>query len=121
MALVAARAAGRTAHLVAGAQLAAADLGRRDIDVLARLAAGIHAHEAAAVGQHVEHTGRDRLVGDLVLHDLRLLLRGGRRAAAPIATPAPSGALERLLGRNLVRLGVGGALRSVVGGALGGV
>ena len=38
MALVAAGAAGGPAHLVAGAQLAAADLGRRDVHVLASLA-----------------------------------------------------------------------------------
>ena len=106
MPLVAPRAPRRAAHLVAGAQLAAADLGGRDVDVAARLPARVDAHEAAAVGEHVEHARGDLLVGDLVLHDLGLLL-GGRRAprSAPAATAR--GPLERLLLGHLVWLVLG--------------
>jgi hypothetical protein len=98
VALVAAWGPHRAAQLVAGAQLAAADLGRRDVDVVARLAGGVEAQEAGAVREHVEHARGDLLVGDLVLHlglllDHVLLALRGRH-------------LERLVRGDLVRLAV---------------
>ena len=119
MPLVAPGPPGRAAQLVAGAQLAAPDLGRRDVHVVARLAGRVHSNEAAAVRQHVQDAGGDLLVGDLVLDDLRLLLTGWRSPpAAPAAAAAPRGLLESLLGRDLVRLVLGRALRSALGSAL---
>jgi len=76
VALVAPRRPHRTGHRVARPQLAAADLRRRDIHVVARLAGGVgvHPHEAAPVWQHVEHAGGGLLLGERLFLDLRLLL-----------------------------------------------
>ncbi len=73
------RRAGRTgtAELVAGAELAAPDLGRGDVHVVAGVHRRVHAHEAAAVGQDVEHAGGDLLLGHRLVHHLGLLLAGG--------------------------------------------
>jgi hypothetical protein len=105
----------RPGDLVARAQLAAADLRRRDVDVVARLARRIDPNEAAAVGEHVEHAGGDLLVRDLVLHDLGLLLARGSGPATP---PAAGPRLERLLGRDLVGLVLGCALGRSLRGVL---
>ncbi len=57
VALVPPRGSHRAAHLVARAQLAAADLGGRDVHVLARMHRRVGAQERAAVRQDVEHPG----------------------------------------------------------------
>jgi hypothetical protein len=82
----------RSAHLVARAQLAAADLGGRDIDVVARLPGRVDTHEAAAVGEDVEGAGRE------------LLLALGRAALLRF---------RRFLGR-LFGSALGGVLRGVL-------
>ena len=73
MALVAPRRAHGAADLVAGAQLAAADLGGRDVHVVGRLAL-VHAHEAAAVGEDVEHAAGGLLLAHGLGGILGLLL-----------------------------------------------
>ena len=57
------RRGGRTGplDLVARAQLAAADLGRRHVDVVSRLPGGVDPDEPAAVGENVEHAGEGGL------------------------------------------------------------
>src|SRR3954452_18492962 len=117
MALVAPRGAHRPGHLVARPQLAPPDLGGRDVHVIAGLAGrvGAHAYEAAAVGQHVEHSRGGLLLGEGLLLDLWLLLDGIRVLGLGLHRLLGLG-LHRLLGIGLLRLlGLGllalGALR----------
>ena len=64
MALAAARLARGPRHLVAGAQLAAANLGGRDVDVAGVGLEPAQAQEPVALGKDVEHPGD--LLGRLV-------------------------------------------------------
>jgi hypothetical protein len=65
MTLTAARLSSRTTHLVAGTELAAADLRGRDVDVSLGLVQTAQAQKAIALRHPVEHPG-DRLRGGLV-------------------------------------------------------
>src|SRR5437588_3584557 len=100
MALVAAGRAHRTGHVVARAQFAAPDLGRRDVDVLTRLPVWLGADETAPVRQHVE---------DSAAHVLLALLARGCVVLAGCVVVA--GLLVRVV--NLVRVS-SGILISVV-------
>jgi hypothetical protein len=73
VALAAPRLPGRAGDAIAGAELAAPDLRRRDVDVPLRLAHAAQPQEAVALRYAVEHAG-DLLGLDLGLRRLRLLL-----------------------------------------------
>ena len=77
--------AGRPADAVAGDELAAAHLGRRDVDVVVRGVGGVEADEARAVGEDLEHA-LDGLLGLTSAARLarlaRLALLGAGGAAA---------------------------------------
>jgi hypothetical protein len=77
MALVAARRPHRALDLVAGPQLAAADLRRRDVDVLGRVRERLRPHEAASVGKDVEHAAAH--LGVLVVGVRVVVIVGLRR------------------------------------------
>ena len=118
MSLVAPRRPHRATDLIAGTQLAAPDLRGRDVRLVTA-----STHEAAAVGQDVEHAGDETLVlggrlvfgrglfGGVLLHG-RLVLNGLLVAvrlplgAAPTSTAAPATA-RALRRRFLVGLVVG--------------
>ena len=79
MALVAPRGPHRAADLVAGAQLAAADLGGRDVHVVARVLPRGRSAGRRCRWEDVEHAGDDLLLGHRLLDDLGLLLHRRRR------------------------------------------
>ncbi len=143
MPLASAGGAGRAADLVAGPQLAAADLGGADVDVALVGAEALEPQESIALRHSVEHAG-DILgldLGVVLAFPLALvivrLLRGGLVIPIAIALPSPGTAaaatapaaaasapgllaLGRLvaLGAGLVRLGVLGPARVVALGLL---
>ena len=94
VALGPARGTDRPGEHVSGAQLAAADLGRRHVNVVARVRERVRPHEPAAVRQDVEHAGA---------HVLLFLL--GLRFGRGLLLPAPGG-LGLLLGLGFLGLGL---------------
>src|SRR4051794_28405305 len=126
MSFVAARRPHGSGDLVAGAQLAAADLRRRHVDILARLAVRLRTDEAAAVGQHVQDAAAHVLLAlrllvaalrlTLVLLGLLLPVRHrllvvarylGGRALAEVLLVILRAAGRAVLALRLVRLGGG--------------
>ena len=101
MALAAARRARRPGDLVAGAQLAAADLGGRDVDVVGVRLEPVQPQEPVALRRDLEDPGD--LLGGRLLEPLALALR-----LAPFRLGAPARLGLRLaLGLGWLRLGLG--------------
>jgi len=103
VALGAPRRTDRSRDLVAGPQLAAADLRRGDVNVAAGGRERVAAQEAAAVGKNVEHAGARLGVGlDLVVRRLGLAIGPGARPRGRV----PLAALTPCAGRAAARHGL---------------